>query len=385
MKTTEKFIEEAKEAHGCKYDYSNTEYLGYYSKLRIICPQHGEFWQMPNNHLNGQGCPICGKIKAKQSPTLGYDGFIEEAKKVHGDRYDYSNVKYVNNKTKVCIICPQHGEFWQTPINHLNGQGCRKCSIEKQKITKSEFIEKAKKVHGNKYDYSKVKFNNNKEKICIICPEHGEFWQRLNSHLNGAKCPSCGQKQRIKTIRETRGITQEEFINRAKKVHGDRYDYSKVKYVNIDTKVCIICPEHGEFWQTPYAHLIGQGCPMCNESHLERDIRMLLNENSINFIQRATKQDIPWIGRQHLDFYLPDYNIAIECQGEQHFKPIEVFGGKEEHNKTKRNDEKKKKLCEENNIKLLYYTNFLCEESKNMFFRTDEILKAIYGSNIEKF
>ena len=105
--------------------------------------------------------------------------FIEKAKKVHGDKYDYSKVEYVNSRTKICIICPQHGEFWQTPNAHLMKEGCPKCKGENvskvNRRTTNEFIEKAKKVHGDKYDYSKVDYKNNSTKVCIICPIHGEF------------------------------------------------------------------------------------------------------------------------------------------------------------------------------------------------------------------
>ena len=121
--------------------------------------------------------------------------FTEKAKKVHGDKYDYSKVEYINNKTKVCIICPEHGEFWQTPDSHLRGRGCRQCSIksmkDKQRLSTEDFIEKAKEIHGNKYDYSKVDYVNSQTKVCIICPKHGEFWQTPLNHLKGKGCPDC--------------------------------------------------------------------------------------------------------------------------------------------------------------------------------------------------
>ena len=165
-----------------------------------------------------------------------------------------------------------------------------------------------------------------------------------------------------------------EFITKAKEIHGDKYDYSKVEYINCDTKVCIICLEHGEFWQTPSSHLDGKGCPICNESHLERDFRVFLQENNIQF---EYQKRFNWLGRQSLDFYLPEYNIAIECQGEQHFTSVEHFGGENNYEKVILNDLKKKKLCEENGIKLLYYTNYKCEESKNMIFDKYKILELL--------
>ena len=184
--------------------------------------------------------------------------WINEAIKIHGDKYDYSKVKYVNARTKVCIICPEHGEFWQRASLHQMGSGCPKCSQNnvhlKQKYNTELFIQKAKEIHGDKYDYSKVEYVNSTTKVCIICPEHGEFWQTPSSHLQGQGCRNCG-------IRKCNAKT---FILKAKKIHGDKYDYSKVEYIDTRTKVCIICPEHGEFWQLPLNHLKGKGCPICS-------------------------------------------------------------------------------------------------------------------------
>ena len=273
--------------------------------------------------------------------------FFEKAKQVHGDKYDYSNVNYVNDKTKVCIICPEHGEFLQEPHSHLKGTGCPKCNNGGKYNTKT-FIEKSKKLNGDKYDYSKVEYVNSYTKVCIICPEHGEFWQIPYVHLKGCGCPKCDKSSKT---------TKEEFINRSKQVHGNKYNYSKVEYVNNHTKVCIICPEHGEFWQQPRHHLIGLGCQICNESSLENEIRVFLENNAINYIPQCRKNVLTWLGRQSLDFYLPDYNIAIECQGEQHFKENIIFGGKNEFIKRIERDKIKKEICEKNGVKLLYYSN----------------------------
>ena len=194
---------------------------------------------------------------------LTKEEFIEKAQKVHGGKFDYSKVKYTDNATKVCIVCPIHGEFYQTPRGHLSGKGCRKCGVKKRsedrKSNSCEFICKANAIHGNKYDYSKVKYKRNHENVCIVCPEHGEFLQTPHNHLAGKGCPKCGMiraKECLKT-------NESEFKVKASKIHGCKYDYSKVEYVNNLTKVCIICPEHGEFWQVPSSHLDGHGCPKC--------------------------------------------------------------------------------------------------------------------------
>jgi hypothetical protein len=219
--------------------------------------------------------------------------FIHKAKEVHGDKYDYSKVNYVNAKTKVCIICSKHGEVMVNPHHFLNGHGCPKCGKDKigelRRKTLENFIEEAHKVHGNKYDYSKVKYVNTNTKVRIICPIHGEFEQRPADHIKGVGCKYCSHR--------SYELTTEEFIERAKKVHGDKYDYSKVKYINNKTKVHIICPIHGEFEQNPYHHLKGSGCPYCNngltkqykfnllqEFENEYDFKAFLANNDINIL-----------------------------------------------------------------------------------------------------
>lgn len=281
--------------------------------------------------------------------------FIEKSKEIHGDRYDYSKVKYVNAHTKVCIICKNHGEFFITPNKHLLGQGCAKC-VGRNK-SNEEFIKECIEVHGNRYDYSKVEYINVNTKVCIICPIHGEFWQLPNAHLKGQGCNKCKGGVRY---------TKEEFINKANNIHNHKYDYHKVEYVNNKTSVIITCPIHGDFEQRPYDHLNGCGCPKCNSSHLENNVRNILNEFKIEFIEQ---KKFDWLGKQSLDFYIPIYNIGIECQGIQHFKPIKHFGGEYRFKNQVDNDNKKMLLCEENNIKLLYINyNFDEKTIKSIFF-----------------
>ena len=280
---------------------------------------------------------------------LTTEEFIKKSKEIHGDRYDYSKVNYITAKTKVCIICPKHGEFWMEPVNHLSGQNCPKC-VGGVRLTKEEFITKANEVHNNKYDYSKVDYVNSQTKVCIICPEHGEFWQTPNAHLSRRNCPKC-----------VGGVimTQDEFIKRANEVHNFKYDYSKVEYKNARTKVCIICPEHGEFWQTPEKHIIRmQGCPKCKVSELEHKIMNLLKKNNIDYM---FQYPLNWEKNPNghylrLDFYLPKYNLAIECQGRQHFEPVNKFGGEERFLENIERDKRKFNLCKIHNIDVLYFT-----------------------------
>ena len=372
--TLEEFKIKANIIHNNKYDYSKSSFKSNSEYIEIICPIHGIFKQQVRHHLYGQGCPKCGKIN-KRKLNLTIEEFIEKARKVHGDKYDYSKVNYINSQTKICIICPIHGEFWQTPYSHLYGRGCKKCS--KKVYDTKTFIEKAKEIHGDKYDYSKVEYVDSKTKDCIICPIHGEFWQAPNNHLSKKNCPKCSFESRILK----RSLKTEEFIEKARQVHGDKYDYSKVEYINTKTKICIICPIHGEFWQIPNKHLGGRGCKLCNETTLEREIRIELDKYNVKYIYQANKENLKWLGKQTLDFYLIDYNIGIECQGEQHYRQVDFgFTNKDEIEKNfikiKKLDNIKKNKCINNKLKLIYYTK---KELKvdDEFINANDIIKLL--------
>ncbi|MDR0676616.1 MAG: DUF723 domain-containing protein, partial [Elusimicrobiota bacterium] len=177
---------------------------------------------------------------------LSPEQFIKEANKIHNNFYDYSFVEYKNNKTKVKIICPIHGEFYTTPHNHLDKQsGCPKCRYDKVakklSLTIGKFIERANKVHNNKYNYSLVEYKNQNSIIKIICPIHGEFLQQAGIHLQGHGCPKCANEKNGLLKR----LTQEEFIEKANKVHNNKYNYSLVNYETAFDNIKIICPVHG--------------------------------------------------------------------------------------------------------------------------------------------
>lgn len=307
--------------------------------------------------------------------------FIEKARKVHGYKYDYSKSEYKGSDEKMKIICPIHGEFWQTPHSHLNGNGCKKCYDEKRgyflKHTTKDFIEKSLKIHGNKYDYSKVNYYNDTTKVCIICPEHGEFWQIPRDHLNGHGCPQCG----INKVSSLKIKPYTDFLKKAVEKHNNKYIYDENTYIDRNKKMRIICPIHGEFWQKPCNHLRGQGCPHCNDSILEKEVEKILTENNIKFISKCTSSVLKWLGRQHLDFYLPDNNIAIECQGIQHFEPREKFGGEKEYINIVKRDKNKKNKCLKNNIKILYYSSDYIKKkfNKNLISKYNLLKKIKNG------
>lgn len=356
------------------------------------------------------------------------ENFIQRSKIFHGDRYDYSKVDFINTKTKVCIVCPKHGEFWQIPETHMKGTGCPKCAHEKiNKINKGkrrkiltpeekiqEFKLKAKQIHNDKYDYSKVTFNNYTDKIEIICPKHGSFWQSAHHHLQGQKCPACADENRSNSYK----LTKEEFIRRARQIHGDKYDYSKVENPKYNEKVTIICPIHGEFQQFVNNHLFDSGCPKCSK-HFNYDTETFIMKanqvhnhkylyNKTNYINARTKVtitcpihgDFEQLPSTHLsgggcpkctqtkgeiivsqvldklkypytqqkkiclnlnnktiivDFYIKRNGIEyiIEYNGKQHYEPVDYFGGEEQFKKQQLRDCLLREYCKLYNIKLL--------------------------------
>lgn len=269
--TTDEFIKRSKNIHGNKYDYSLVKYINMRTKIKIICPNHGVFEQTPNRHLFGNACPKC-YLESKNSNN---DKFIKKANKTHNNKYDYSLVKYINNKTKVKIICPKHGIFEQTPSAHLQKRGCKKCSTENQSYSKNEFIKRSNKIHKNKFDYSLVDIH--KDKIKIICPIHGVFEQNIYLHLRGYGCKKCSD--------DSKKSNKDKFVKKSKKIHSNKYDYSLVEYINNRIKVKIICPKHGVFEQKPISHINKQGFPICNESKGEKEISIILEKYNIKHIR----------------------------------------------------------------------------------------------------
>lgn len=263
--TTEEFIEKAIKIHGNKYDYSKVNYINGRNKVTIICTTHGEFEQTSRIHMEGSRCPKCVKDIEKENRTKTTEQFIKDAISLHGNKYDYSLTEYENNNTKITIICPEHGEFNQTPRGHLEGKGCMKCRnkriSEVHTKTNQEFIEECIKVHGDRYSYEKTKYESVRKKVVITCPIHGDFEQRPDGHLEGKRCSKCVAIER--GLKNTK--TTNEFIKDAIIIFGDTYDYSITNYKNSKEKITIICKIHGHFEQSPNTHLQGQGCKKCGQ------------------------------------------------------------------------------------------------------------------------
>jgi hypothetical protein len=252
------FIERARKVHDNKYDYSSSVYSGSNDLVKIGCLIHGKFNQKASYHLKGSGCPECGFHKSPPNKKTR-EQFIEEATAFHGEKFDYSEVVYIDAKTKVKIKCKLHGVFEQTPSGHLKGTGCKKCKyelvVDSKRKPLSEFIERATNAHGDCYDYSKVEFISMRSPISIICRTHGEFKQKPVDHVLGKGCKKCGNVYKP---------TTEEWVKLAKEKHGEKYDYSKSLYKNAHTYLTIICKEHGEFKLTAASHLGNHGCKKCS-------------------------------------------------------------------------------------------------------------------------
>ena len=314
--------------------------------------------------------------------------FESKSIKVHGNKYGYAKTKYIDTETKLIINCPYHGDFLQSPNKHLSGQGCPLCGKEQIDIfhkartlkAKNEFVSKANSIHANKYCYDDVEYVDARTKVIIKCPIHGLFKQVPDTHLAGKGCLKC----RTDLIREMqqKAVLEygKKFPERALKVHGDKYDYSRVEYKGKDEHVIIICPMHGEFPQSPNKHLQGNGCPQCAmELNLgEEEVSKILMSHGISYDRQYSPDWGKKIGQKRYgviyDFAIHDLKILIERDGEQHYQPVR-FGGisKERANaifeKQKQVDKFKTELAISNGWKLCripYYCDNIPEEVINI-------------------
>lgn len=396
-------LQRFRKAHGRYYNYSKVIYSRMWDKVTIRCPVHGDFQQAPVNHINGMGCTDCGKnhdgptsklekrdfVKRSESiygkntfdysraeyktsrqsvilkcnehscefsikvnihltrrsgcPKCGrnsrdeklrdsfkkfknFSEFKEEANKIHGGRYIYKPFVYKNGKQRFELKCPQHGWFNQRTSNHIEGRGCEKCATlvtsEKLRMSTQDFLEAAKQIHGNIYDYKRVKYESFHSKLTIICKVHGIFKQSAASHLSGNKCIKCG----FAKVQAENTMSQKEYLRRARQIHGRKYDYSKLIYKNSQNSVRVICKKHGPFDQHAGAHLKGSGCPGCQRSKGEDAIAIFLQKNKIKHIAQWRDHDCKDKRILIFDFYLPKHRAIIEFDGIQHFVPIS-FGG----------------------------------------------------------
>lgn len=357
--TKPEFIKRANEIHDYKFKdgYAKVDLTeGILSKVIIWCPDHeGEFEQIGYNHLVGATCLECRKVTK--------DDFIKRSNEIHDSKFKEGYAKVDLTKpgglrSKVKIECPEHGEFEQRASTHLRGYGCLKC----RKLTKLEFIKKANKAHDYKYDYSKIDLTKGtRPKVIIGCPDHGEFKQEGDNHLQKHGCPKCATKKISIALR----LTKLQFIERANKAHDYKYKdgYTKVDLIDaVHSRIKIECPEHGEFKQLGYAHLQGQGCNKCSRK-ISKGEKRVMNHLITKDWKFKREKKFNALGLLRLDFIVFDNRgnpvTLIEYQGKPHYTPVNFSGKlsdkevKEELYERQERDEEKRKFAEERDMPLL--------------------------------
>lgn len=415
--TQDEVVRRIKETHGDTYDLSKFVYTTQRTKSIFICKIHGEFLSQPKEVWGGTGCPECGKEKLK--PISKLEDVKQKILERHGDVFEFVVDTYKGVGKKMEVICKIHNHKWKPrPIDIIYGQGCPKCryvkSSEKLVLKVPEFIERSRKTHGDKYNYSLVhQFKRQKtETVVIICPNHGEFKQKPYDHYSGSGCPKCGWEK----ISEDRTISWEDILKSFRETHGEQYDYNSKDYENSSSKLRITCSKHGEFIQDVTSHKHGQGCPKCGrerislslttpweevlksfrETHkdeyeytpesytlLETPMEMFCKkhgrfeqtpknhrggsgcpvcnssrgEKEIEFLLRDLQieyehqKKFPELSMYYrYDFFIPSINTIVEYNGIQHYEPIEHFGGTKSFKNTQRRDKIKKQYCLDNGI-----------------------------------
>lgn len=305
------------------------------------------------------------------SRKITQDIFIKELKEKHPNLTPLT--EYKGSKSDMVVRCNIHVYTFKTkPNNLMSGRGCKYCGLErstkKRKKPINKVISDLNEVHNSKYNYPNIEeeYVNNRSYITFICPIHGKQHIKALKHLHGQGCKYCSH--------QSFPHTTDSFIELSNIVHGNRYKYSETAYKNQYTDVKIICPIHGEFAQKPKDHLSGCGCPKCNESYLEKEIRKILENNEIEYVYEYKEHTTH---NKSVDFYIPKYNIAIECQGIQHFKSIDFFGGNECFHKTVKRDILKHKELITHKDKVVYIVSDSHKEYLN-----NEIFENIYNKNV---
>lgn len=367
------FISKAVAIYGDSYDYSSIDFIDSKTPIGLRCGLHGEFTVRPANHLNGQHCRKCKQsanalLNAKRVALR----FAEKARRVHGDRFDYSRAYETDDAGRALIICPIHGEFWQLKSNHLSGRGCRLCSNEARTTTVSEFIARSREAHGDTFDYSRVlQFASTRDQVEIICRVHGSFLQIARDHMRGVACQRC-------SIEKTK-VTFEEFLERARAAHGDRYGYLEESW-RIDPQfVTVICPEHGPYQQNWQNHCIGMGCSKCKSfvSKPEIEIFEALSLEVPETIQQSVRSVI---SPKELDIWIPELKLAIEFNGTAYHDKA-IWAESLRSSEIRSRELNKTELCSELNIRLIHIWED--DYRRDSEWWLNAILEAIARARIE--
>ncbi len=325
---SEEFIRTAMEKHANKFGYENVVYVNAHSQVQITCLKcNKDFLQRPCSHLQGYGCRICSYQEKSEKKRKTRDEFIKDAVKVHGDKYLYDKSVYINGKTPIIITCVECDEDFQIlPETFLCGRGCRDCGYrrngEKSKKTRDEFIKDAVKVHGDKYLYDKSIYIDSKTHIIITCLTCNEDFSQLPGvHTQGSGCPECAKR----IIQSKNSFTLYDFVQKAIKVHGNKYSYKNCVYINNRTKCQITCPKcKKDFSQRPEHHLRGCGCPTCvnkTEWIVASKLQEIFEplgfkvEHMGNFVSKG-------IGKMDIRITKEELTLFVEVDGFQHFRNV---------------------------------------------------------------
>ena len=313
--TKEEFVRKAIERHGNKYSYDKVpdEFMAN-DNVTVVCPIHGEFTQCARSHYKRNGCPKCGRESIVNARRIKIDEVISRATDVHGGKYSYEKYNGEKMSEYTTITCPIHGDFKQKMAKHLLGQGCPKCGYEKvqskQSKGKEAFIEESKRKFGDKFDYSRVEYVNYHTGIILGCNIHGWFKITPASHLKSETgCVKCSHESFLNRVT----CTTDEFIEKAREVHGDKYDYSKTEYRRSKEGVTITCPKHGDFVQLPNFHLNGSGCPKCVSPVSMWEEEVFEFVKSLGVVCEQSNREI--LKGKEIDIYIPKFSIGIECDG----------------------------------------------------------------------
>lgn len=285
------FIRRSNIIHNKKYDYSKIEYKNSRDKIKIICPIHGIFEQMPYNHLQGKGCQLCANNK-----KYTIEDFIKKSNTIHSFRYEYPDKNYVNNLTPINIFCKKHGIFTQSPNNHLRGIGCPKCSGNK-KLTIKEFINLAKIKHNNLYYYPDTNYQNYDSEINIGCYKHGIFKQVVRNHLTGRGCPICQNSKGelfIKKILDDNNIKykQQYKFNNLKYKDLLKFDFA---ILNSDNSIKYLIEFNGE-------------------QHYKFKLKFHKTENQFQVSKNRDRLKIKYCHQNNLKLHIIKYNDNIKSK-----------------------------------------------------------------------
>lgn len=306
--TVEEFLSRANEVHGDTYDYSKMNFKSSTAPIVIVCKFHGEFLQAPTRHLSGQGCRKCSDVQVGLKSRLDVNSIVARLRGIHGDRYVYDKVGE-RRGNKLTVTCRKHGDFTATLTNLLhNHSGCPSCGRaeagRKSRLPYEEYVARFKELHKGKFEYGQIDYNLAPPRVDIKCPTHGWFSQGLHDHLKGVSCPKCSAPV----------YDQQTFVESSREVHGDKYDYSMVRYERSLDKVSILCPVHGEFKQAPNYHVnMGHGCPRCagiGPSSAQLEIFEFLSQ----YVECVSEQQMP-SSTKSFDIFVPSLNLAVEYHG----------------------------------------------------------------------